>query len=171
MAFKLVFVCTANRGRSPVAEAVTRLLAPAGVDVSSRGVDAVAGLPALPSVLTAAQARGIDIAAHRSSPLGSVRDADLVIGFEQRHLAAAVVDGSAARDRVFTLPDLVRLLPRAGTEPDVDTRIAAAAKARAGRNVAAEGVLDPIGRSQADVDKIVADVDMLTRRLVRALFG
>jgi protein-tyrosine phosphatase len=171
MTFVLVFVCTANRGRSPVAEAVASRLAPPGVDITSRGVDAVTGLPVLPSVLAAAAAREIDVAAHRSAPLGSVRGADLVVGFERRHVATAVVDGGALRDKVFTLPELVRLLGRAGEEHDAVARIAAAAEARAGRNAAADEVLDPVGRSQADVDKIVTEVETLTRRLVPALFG
>src|SRR6476659_6098462 len=166
MAFRLVFVCTANRGRSPVAEAVTRQLAPPGVEVESRGVDAAPGLPVLRSVFAAAEARGIEVGAHRSEPLGSVRDADLVVGFEHRHVAAAVVDGGAPRDKVLTLPELVRLLGRTGEGVDAPARIKAADARRAAGRSTSEGVPDPIGRPQGEVDRIVADVDLLARRLV-----
>ena len=65
-------------------------------------------------MLAAAEAQGIDVAAHRSRLLDSIAAADLVVGFERIHVAAAVVDGGAQRDRVFTLPELVPLLERAG---------------------------------------------------------
>lgn len=170
MTFTIVFVCTANRGRSPLAEAVLRQLAPADVDVSSRGVHAVPDLPPLPYVLDAATARGIDLASYRSRPLDSVTAADLVVGFERVHVAAAVVDGGARRDRVFTLPELARLLERVDAANDPAARVAAATDLRAQQSEAAGMVLDPAGRSRGDVEQIVAEIETLTRRVVRALF-
>jgi protein-tyrosine-phosphatase len=169
--FTLVFVCTANRGRSPVAEAVVRQLMPAGVEVSSCGVHAAPGLPPLQSVLDAAMARQIDIASHRSRPLESIADTDLVVGFEHIHVATSVVDGGAHRDRVFTLPELVRLLGRTGSPASPAARIEAAAEIRARERADAQTVVDPAGRSKATVDKIVAEIDILTRRLIGELFG
>jgi len=174
--FTLVYVCTANRGRSPVAEALTRSAAPAHVAVRSRGVHAEPGLPPLREVVAAAAARGIDIAAHRSQPLeqASLLEADLVVGFERVHAAAAVVDGAAPRGRVFTLPELVRLLEQLGGSPRNATPaalIAAAAGRRAPAPAGTTAVLDPVGRSQAEVDRIVAEVDAWTKRLIAALFG
>lgn len=171
MTFRLVFVCTANQGRSPVAEAVVRQLVPAGVDVSSCGVHAAPGMPPLPYVLEAAEARRIDIASHRSRPLESVADADLVLGFERIHVATAVVDGAARRERVFTLPELVGLLGRTGRPATPAARVEAAAELRARERADAQTVADPAGKSRAAVDRIVAEIDLLTRRLVRELFG
>jgi protein-tyrosine-phosphatase len=168
--FRLVFVCTANQGRSPVAEAVVRQLVPAGVDVSSCGVHAAPGLPPLPYVLEAAEARGIEIASHRSRPLDSVADADLVLGFERIHVATAVVDGGARRERVFTLPELVGLLGRTGRVSPA-ARVEAAAQLRARERADAQTVADPAGKSRAAVERIVAEIDLLTRRLARELFG
>jgi protein-tyrosine phosphatase len=146
MSFELVFVCTANRGRSPVAETIARSLTPADVSVASCGIRAVPGLPPLPEAIVAAKKLGFDISGHRSAPLEreSLQDADLVVGFEPIHVATAVVEGGAQRDKAFTLPELVG---RSGT------------------------VTDPIGRPQAVVDGIVSEIDTLTRRLVRDLFG
>jgi len=174
-AFTLVFVCTANRGRSPIAEGVVRLLSPANVVVSSVGIHTSAGLPPLPEAEAAARRLGIDIGGHRSQQLGarSLEQADLVVGFEQIHVATAVVEGGAPRPRTFTLPDLVQLLPQApGTTGETAYAVVAhAAERRAGRTIAAGSVPDPVGRPQAVVDQIAVEIDALTRRLVNRLFG
>lgn len=173
--FTLVFVCTANRARSPVAEAIARRLLPPEVVVRSRGIHTSPGLPPLPEAASAARRLGIDIDAHRSEQLDrrSVEDADLVLGFEQIHVATAVVDSAAPRERAFTLPELVSLLPSRppGAERTAATLVALAAERRAESKVRAQSVLDPIGRPQAVVDQIVAEIDALTRRLVLELFG
>jgi low molecular weight protein-tyrosine phosphatase len=173
--FTLVFVCTANRARSPVAEAIARRLSPPEVVVRSRGIHTRPGLPPLAEAVSAARRLGFDIDAHRSEQLDrrSVEDADLVVGFEQIHVATAVVDGAAPRERTFTLPELVSLLP--GEPPaaglTATTVVALAAERRTETKVRPESVRDPIGRPQAVVDQIVAEIDVLTRRLVLALFG
>lgn len=148
-----------------------RQVMPAGVEVSSRGIHATPGLPPLPYVVEAALARQIDIALHRSRPLDSIADADLVVGFEQIHVATSVVDGGAHRDRVYTLPELVRLLDRTAGPASPAARIEAAAEIRARGRPDPQTVVDPVGRPKAAVDKIVAEIDMLTRRLIRELFG
>jgi protein-tyrosine-phosphatase len=118
---------------------------------------------------------GFDIDAHRSEQLDrrSVEDADLVVGFEQIHVATAVVDGAVPRAKAFTLPELVSLLPNGppGAERTATTVVALASERRAQTNVRPLAVLDPIGRPQAVVDQIVAEIDALTRRVVLALFG
>jgi protein-tyrosine-phosphatase len=67
----VLFVCTANRFRSPLAAAIFRKIleengtAPAWV-VGSAGTWAQPGLPVIPAVSQAAQRLGIDLANHRS---------------------------------------------------------------------------------------------------------
>jgi protein-tyrosine phosphatase len=173
--FTLVFVCTANRARSPVAEAIARRLSPPETVVRSRGIHTSPGLPPLPEAASAAHRLGIDIDAHRSEQLDrrSVEDADLVVGFEQIHVAAAVVDSATPRERTFTLPELVSLLASGPLPADrtPTTVVAHAAERRAATTFRPQAVLDPIGRPQAVVDQIVAEIDALTRRLVLELFG
>ncbi len=55
---------------------------------------------------------GIDLSGHRARALARVdmAAADLVIGFERKHVAAAVVDAGVPYERAFTLIELVRLL-------------------------------------------------------------
>ena len=70
----VLFVCTANRFRSPLAAAIfKKSLQEKGLDgswrVGSAGTWATPGQPALPSVLAAARALGLDLSGHRSARL------------------------------------------------------------------------------------------------------
>jgi protein-tyrosine phosphatase len=82
----VLFVCLANRFRSPVAEAIFRkeLLdqpQPGSWLVSSAGTWAVPGLPALPQVQQAAHLLGLDLSGHRSRSLveSHLAENDLVL--------------------------------------------------------------------------------------------
>lgn len=93
----LLFVCTGNTCRSPLAEALMRLEAEARgaeVTVSSAGIFAADGASAsLPSVRAAAR-RGADLGAHRSRPLGpeALESADLVLVMTPSHLRALGIE-------------------------------------------------------------------------------
>jgi len=68
----ILFVCTGNTCRSPMAEAIARtVLKPEGGDVvlGSAGVMAGVGMPATPEAVEAAEAMGGDLSEHRSRPL------------------------------------------------------------------------------------------------------
>ena len=78
---RILFVCTGNTCRSPLAEALCRTLLSAklrcaaaelagrGYVVESAGLAAGPGNPATPEAVTIAQAYGADLAAHASRPL------------------------------------------------------------------------------------------------------
>jgi len=111
----VLFVCTANRCRSPLGEALLRAQLQARtpdvvVDVSSAGVSAVAGTTATSPTIDAAAALRVDLSAHRSVRLDAaqVRAANLVIGMERRHVQEAVLLDPSAFTRSFTLKELVR---------------------------------------------------------------
>jgi len=108
-----VFICTGNRARSPFAAALLRRhLNGLPVDITSRGTHDVRGTPALPSAVRAAKNFDIDLGEHRSRPLllNELGEIDLIVGFEQFHVAAAVVDGGAPNARTFLLTDLAGAL-------------------------------------------------------------
>jgi protein-tyrosine phosphatase len=178
---KVVFVCTGNRFRSPIAEALFRGLAPdLPLEVSSRGTLHLGSVPALPEALAEGGRLGIDLSAHRTRTIGpgELADAELVIGFERRHVATAVVDGMALRERTFTLPELVALLERIDrplpSEPLEHARETLALVARGrpdGSPVGVAELADPIGRGAAVFRETADRVQALTDALASGLFG
>jgi protein-tyrosine phosphatase len=90
---KILFVCSGNTCRSPLAEAITRrMLADAGRDdvtVSSAGTNAWDGSPASDGALLVGMERGLDLSAHRSRQLSEeiVREADFILVMAPSHLA------------------------------------------------------------------------------------
>lgn len=69
---KIVFVCTGNTCRSPLAEALARRMADErGVRVAfaSAGTGAAMGAPATDAAMLVGLERGVDLSRHRSRPL------------------------------------------------------------------------------------------------------
>jgi 2-C-methyl-D-erythritol 4-phosphate cytidylyltransferase len=101
--FNLLFVCTGNTCRSPMAEAVARAeLEKRGwrhVQVASAGSAAEAGSPAAPEAVAVAARRGLDLDAHRSQLLTPelVDWADLILAMSPSHLAAVARLGGEGR--------------------------------------------------------------------------
>ena len=62
----LLFVCTGNTCRSPLAQALAQRL---GMDAASAGLLAQPGAPAAPEARLAAQAHGCDLSRHQAQPL------------------------------------------------------------------------------------------------------
>jgi protein-tyrosine phosphatase len=181
--FRIAVICTGNRFRSPLVEHLLRReTAALPVEVESFGLLDVEAQPILPELEEHATAAGLDLSGHRSRhlPAGSLRDADLVLGFERRHIAHAVVRGGARLERTFTLPELVGLLeespaarPSGNVAEDTAAAVAQASAARPGdprRNRVPE-IADPFGRPTETVAAIARDVRSLTVRLAAALFG
>lgn len=114
---KVVFVCTGNTCRSPMAEGLARKrlaealgcrpgqLAGRGMEVVSAGVHAGPGSPATPEAVTAAAALGADIAGHRSQPLTErlIHDADVLLCLTQSHAEAARMVVPAADGKIGLL--------------------------------------------------------------------
>lgn len=91
--FNVLFVCTGNTCRSPLAEAITRAAlerrAWAHVRVASAGLSGGGGEPASTAAVTVAARRGLDLSAHRSRGLtrDTVAWADLILAMGPSHLA------------------------------------------------------------------------------------
>lgn len=166
-ALNVVFVCTGNQFRSPLAAAVFEREAEGSVRVSSCGITAFDGSPAFAEAVDLLGRLDVDLSDHRSRRLGSLRDADLVIGFERRHVEHAVVDADAPRERTLTLPQAVELLessPRNGTPRE---RIEAL---QPGSVLEAPEVEDPIGLPRRRQQAIADEIQDLASRLAAALF-
>lgn len=166
----IVCLCTGNRFRSPLAEALLRSrLDGLPVTVSSYGTADLPSGPAFSQAERLGAALGVDLADHRSRPLAGVdlSGADLVIGFEAIHTATAVVESGSPRDRAFTLPDLAEYLSlverRPGSDPLELAREAvrqAAELRRAGGRPQRE-IPDPVGgpeRGYEEAARRIADL-------------
>lgn len=91
---RILFVCTGNTCRSPLAEGIARkILADTlrnDIEVASAGMDAWDGGAATDEALLVGIERGLDIGAHRSRKLTRkiVRASDLILAMGPQHLSA-----------------------------------------------------------------------------------
>ncbi len=177
--FEIIFVCTGNRARSPLAAALlSRRLDLDATVVRSVGTLDLGPVPPLPEAVRAGLLVGVAIASHRATPLrpAALVDADLVVGFEPGHVSAAVVDGGARRDRVFSILELVEILGRieaegvlAGTPADTRRVVAQANALRTGSFLSAPAIPDPWGRPQREFDQTAEQIDGLVTVIAHAL--
>ncbi len=181
--FTVAFVCTGNRARSPLAEALFRRhVESLPVDVSSCGTLDLAGMPPLPEASAVAAVRGIDLRAHRSQPLraGVLADADLVVGFEPSHIVRAVEVGEAERGRTFLLLELPILLAGSPAAPpqtlsavDAARQVVRAMDERRAVQLMSEDrvtLRDPYGESRQGFAEMARVVDAMTGLLATRLF-
>lgn len=90
--FRLLFVCTGNTCRSPMAEAIARHRAQelgwTGLEVRSAGISASTGSPPSEGAVRVAARRGVDLSGHRSTLLGDEEAewADLILVMSPSHL-------------------------------------------------------------------------------------
>lgn len=100
---KLLFVCTGNTCRSPLAENIARkLLIERGltdVEVSSAGTSAWEGAPASDGALLVGLERRMDLTTHRSQSLSRalVDAADVVLAMSPHHLERIEALGGAGK--------------------------------------------------------------------------
>jgi protein-tyrosine-phosphatase len=178
--FDLVFICTANQFRSAVAEGfVAALVDDLPVRVGSVGIRAEKGLRPIDGAIAEAEKLGVDIAAHLSRPLSPtlVERADLVLGFEAIHVADAVIENRAPRERTFTALEFAELAER--VEPPVlfdpverARRVVAFADAarRGGGPDRAFDFPDPLAGPERDYPIVVEQIRDVSERIVNALF-
>ena len=95
----VLFICTANRFRSPLAAAMlSRALQEMGFAeywlVRSAGTWATPGQPALPAAVSAARRRGLDLSGHRSTRVSRelISEYDLILVMQASHREALLTE-------------------------------------------------------------------------------
>jgi protein-tyrosine phosphatase len=105
---RLLFVCTGNTCRSPMAEGITRRLAEArgmtDLEVGSAGTSAWEGAPASDGALLVAMEEGVDLNGHRARVLSRdlVAAADLILVMSGHHRDRAHALGGEGRTHLLT---------------------------------------------------------------------
>ncbi len=113
----VLFVCSGNTCRSPMAEAIARQylakkfqvteheLEKKGITVLSAGTFAMPGSRATPQGVEAVKAFGADLSAHRSQPLTVelIHQADLIYTMGRSHASAVASLVPSATDKTLTL--------------------------------------------------------------------
>ena len=120
----VLFICTANRFRSPLAAGIFRkalaeeerqrastwnIGKASDWDVTSAGLYAPPLLPVLPDVLEAAGQLGIDLSEHLSRPVENLRlqDYDLIIVMQQSHRVALLERHPGLEEHVYLFSQVV----------------------------------------------------------------
>jgi protein-tyrosine-phosphatase len=136
----ILFVCTGNTCRSPMAEAIARKLIAdrlgcrtdqledRGVIVQSAGLSAMSGGGAAAEAIEILSAMGMDLAAHESQPLTGqmVRYADMILTMTRAHRQSILSQwpDAAARTELLAI-DQTDIADPIGAPPDVYRRCAA----------------------------------------------
>lgn len=106
--FRMLFVCTGNTCRSPLAEALARREAErrglAHLEVASAGVTAGGGAPASAGSIDAAEGVGLDLSLHASTQLTAevVARADLILTMSPHHLMRVIELGGGGHATLLT---------------------------------------------------------------------
>jgi protein-tyrosine-phosphatase len=107
---KVLFVCTGNTCRSPIAEGLLKKMAQdhqIPLDVQSAGFAAFAGVPPASEAVEACREKGIDISGHQSQPLSKslVMESDLILTMTGKHKEMIVKKMPALEPKVSLLSE------------------------------------------------------------------
>lgn len=149
MGAQVLFVCSGNTCRSPMAAALLRhLLKEHCLDlaVTSAGVAALEQAAASEHAQEVMRRRGLDLSSHRARAVTAemVRSATLILTMTAEHKACLLHLYPQAREKVFTLKEF------AGEEGEVE---------------------DPVGGGLEEYERCAAELEKLLRKITPKLQG
>jgi protein-tyrosine-phosphatase len=108
---KLLFVCSGNTCRSPMAEGIAKVKFPRrlseDIEITSAGSSALEGLPASDLAVQVASEHGIDISQHKTRLLSRslVKQADLIVTMSSKHKQTIGILEPSALEHTYLLTD------------------------------------------------------------------
>jgi low molecular weight protein-tyrosine phosphatase len=150
----VLFVCTGNQCRSPMAALMLRsALHQADIPVASAGFVSE-GIPAPAGAVQAMNAIGLDLSGHRSRKISgtAVQSAGLIVVMERQHLVDLSCSFPEDWPRAFTFAELLRRVERVGGRRHDEAISDWSSRLNAGRSRSeilglslGDDVFDPIG--------------------------
>jgi protein-tyrosine phosphatase len=176
----VLFVCTGNQCRSPIAAALLRArLDERGspLTVESSGFMSE-GVPPPREALETMWAVGVDLSGHRSRPLSptTIGAADLIVGMTRQHVVELTVMAPPEWERAFTFADLLRRAETVGPRQRIEAVREWVRRLHAGRLRSSltglplsEDVSDPMGGRPKDYQRTREQLVGMTTRLAELL--
>ncbi|MGQ9475989.1 MAG: arsenate reductase/protein-tyrosine-phosphatase family protein [Actinomycetota bacterium] len=195
---RILFVCTGNICRSPMAEALFRRRLERDyphlrfVRTASAGTSAIEGNPPSAPAVQALDLWGVDLGEHRASVLTNrlLREADLVLAMAREHLLAVERLDPYVMQKTTTLRYLAghadEVLAHLGKETVRDEGEAAERLGKvletlrrspsgphylADMQSSTSDIIDPIGSSLQVYIGVAEDLDLALEKAMRAIFG
>jgi protein-tyrosine phosphatase len=173
---RVLFVCTANIVRSPMAAALLeRRLTRQGVNLVVESVGLLeSGREVASGTVRALAGYDVDVRGHRSRCIDaeSLEAASLILGLERAHVREVVILAPSAWPRAFTLKEFVRrgeAIGRRAPRESLETWVARAHAGRLHRDLvgmsSTDDVLDPYGLPDDAYEDTAAEIDDLVDRL------
>ena len=141
----ILFVCTGNTCRSPMAESILKKMWPERknkIKIHSAGTAALTGSRATPLAIKMMKDKGAGINLHRSTPLDKeiIEKADLILVMEPGHKKEVLNISLPAEGKVFLLKDFALGLK--------------------------EEILDPMGNSEERYQKCIREIEESIKGLI-----
>lgn len=176
----ILFVCTGNICRSPMALGIARSIASErhlSISFGSAGL-LPGGNPATEEGVRAMAEQGIDISSHISTTLDDAlsRGPDLVIAMANKHLREAVSRDPSLWPRTFTLKEFVRRAKAMGPrEGSVEDYVSAMGRGRSPSEMASvlpsdDDIEDPIGGPISEYRRCANKIRSLVEEMIEHLY-